>query len=258
MVCSRIGDKCPNQELTISDANFIINILNYYYDSGIKTFGKFFCAICKFFNDICSFCAINQKFYVSNLLVSKELNPLKDTTIIKEGKIFKKFNKKRHKKAIECLFNKIIKICNLNDENKLNELIRISNDYYRSNKLYKIGSVDLSLFLLALKISNNYNKKVIIITDDTSFYNFIIYCFRKHSINLCGDVMNTEKVISVLPLLYIVKIYECCNFENFIVLWDQFMKYYRKKKNPIYLSDRLKKNQEISKEFAKSHIKKHS
>lgn len=231
-------------------------MFNYYFDSGIKTFGKFFRAIYKFFNDICSFCAINQKLYVSNLLVSKELNPLKDTTITREGKIFKKFNKKRHKKAIECLFNKILKICNSNDENKLNELRCISNDYYRNHKLYKIRSVDLSLFLLALEISHKYNKKVIIITDDTSFYNFIMYCFRKHSIKLCGDLMNTEKVISVLPLIYIVKIYECCNFKKFTVLWDQFTKYYQEKKNPIYLSDRLGKNQEICKEFAKSVIEK--
>ena len=255
MICKKIGEDCFNREIVISDANFIINIMNFYYDTENLSLGKLLIKTSKIFFKICKYCAIFNKLYVSNLLRSEELSTLEDTSLRNNLKFANRI-KKLNLQLLDCFLTEILRDLTASESNYLNNLEQIANRFIRGKGLSKISRIDLSLFLLGLKISIITKENVLLITDDLSLYLFVKEYNNIGEIEICKKKFGTNKIFPLLPLTYTLKMYEKCDFDDFLNYFDYLKEYYSNQKNPRNVKRRFNNNHEMWKQIMYILLKK--
>ncbi len=255
MRCKKIEMDCFNREITITDSNFLINVMNFYYESGINSLGKLLIKTSNIFSKICNYCADYNKIYVSDILNEQELLINEKSSLRNNLKIVADINSVGLH-IIECYLLKILRVLMASEENYLNDLQNIANRFTKSKRLNRINRPDLSLFLLGIKISIMTKKNVILITDDLPLYLFSKKYYQNEEIEICRKIFPTNKVIPLLPLTYTLNMYKNCKFEDFFLYFDYLEDYYSSRSNPHNLSERMHVLHELGKEILRVMIEK--
>jgi len=209
------GNLYKDKALTL-DTNVLLNIIEaidgIISDMTIEENGLFdtFIDMLERFLSVVRLCAYDRRIYVSKEIFSKEMDPLRDRSTLRQSPIFNtvcgNINANYHR--VERLLKRNIVISgSAVPASTINELKRTVRNL-RTVDFSMPSNNDLSLLVLSFELSTT--NAAVLLTNDTSIQDTIELVQRNRSITLSRQQFDTSKVVYAGSLSYISEIYTCC------------------------------------------------